>query len=144
MSFMRFLVVGFLSGLLFAFMDSVVNQNNLAHAMFEYYKTIARAGMNINIIIGVFILYGFALTWIFEVLYKSLPGKSGFSKGTSFGLLIWFFKVFMYAMTQWMIIPVPVNTLGYILSAGLAEMLLLGWFYGLLINPEEHVSKSVL
>lgn len=139
MSIVRFLVVGLTSGILFAFADGVVNQNNLARAMYEYYKTIARPEAHISWIIGAFMLYGFVMTWIFEVLYNSLPGKSGLAKGTSYGIIAWFFRVFMYAITQWLIIAVPPKAIAYIMLAGLAEMLVMGWFYGIFMKPErEH------
>jgi hypothetical protein len=143
MSFIRFLVVGLSSGILFAFADGLVNQNEIAKAMFEYYKVIARTGTNYAVIIGTFMLYGFVMTWIFEILYSALPGKSGMAKGTSFGIITWFFRVFMYAITQWLVIAVPAKTMAYLMLAGLAEMLVMGWFYGIFMNPEkEH--KSLL
>ena len=72
---------------------------------------------------------------VFVLLYGSLPGESGVAKGLAFGLLVWFFRVVMQVATQWMMFNVPVGTLLYTLTSGLAEMLVLGLLYGLTLKP---------
>ena len=72
---------------------------------------------------------------VFLFLYQSLPGEAGIVKGISFALVVWFFRVVMYVVTQWMMFNVPVATLLYTLIAGLGEMLILGILYGLVLKP---------
>jgi hypothetical protein len=79
--------------------------------------------------------YGFILAAIFILLYKSLPGGTGVLKGISFGILIWFLRVVMYAASNWMMFDVPLSTILYTLAAGLVEMLLLGLLYGIGLKP---------
>ena len=55
-------------------------------------------------------------------------------KGLSFGLLVWFLRVAMQAASQWMMFTIPTNTLLYTLAVGIAEMLVLGLFYGLTLK----------
>jgi hypothetical protein len=79
--------------------------------------------------------YGYILAAIFILLYKSLPGGTGVLKGISFGILIWFLRVVMYAASNWMMFDVPLSTILYTLAAGLVEMLLLGLLYGIGLKP---------
>jgi hypothetical protein len=67
-------------------------------------------------------------------LYQSLPGASGWIKGVSFGVLVWFFRVVMHALSSWLMFNVPGGTVACMLGTGLAEMLVLGVFYGLALN----------
>jgi hypothetical protein len=55
--------------------------------------------------------------------------------GLLLGILVWFFRVVMGVAGQWMTFNVPVGTLTYSLVAGLAEMIILGIFYGLTLRP---------
>ena len=71
------------------------------------------------------------------MLHKSLPGASGWMKGISFGLLVWFFRVLMNAASQWIMFRVSTQTLAYMSLAGLAEMLILGELYGLTLRPAD-------
>jgi hypothetical protein len=98
--------------------------------LYEVYKPIART--SINFIVGIIIdlAYGFILAAVFMLLYASLPGANGFVKGISFGVGVWFFRVVMGVVSQWMMYRVPLNTLLYTLVTGLGEMLVLGIFYG--------------
>ena len=72
---------------------------------------------------------------VFLLLYQSLPGETGFVKGVSFALLVWFFRVVMSAASQWVMFNVPGKALLYSLLAGLGEMLILGLLYGLTLKP---------
>ncbi len=50
-------------------------------------------------------------------------------------MLAWFFRVLMYAASDWIMFKVPVETIAYMLAAGLIEMLVIGIFYGLTLRP---------
>ena len=106
-----YLVVSFVSGLLFAVLDGIINANLLAVKLFRFYLPIART--RVNMLAGVLIdlLYGFLLAGLFLLLYASLPGENGLLKGISFGLITWFLQVLMAVPGEWMMFPVPVKTL---------------------------------
>ena len=131
----RYLLVSVVSGIFFAVMDAVINANPLAQKLYAVYRPIARPSVNAPTGVAIDLAYGFALAGIFLLLFAALPGESGVVKGLSFALLVWFLRVVMSAAAQWMIIPLTASTLVYMLATGLAEMLLLGIFYGLTLRP---------
>jgi hypothetical protein len=53
----------------------------------------------------------------------------------SFSLLLWFFRVVMYAASQWVMFNVPPKALFYSVVTGLGEMLILGVLFGLTLKP---------
>ena len=131
----RYVIVSITSGILFGILDGIINGNPFAQKLFEVYKPISKTTINIPAGMVIDILYGFIIAGIFLLLYKSLPGPTGLMKGISFAFIIWFFRVIMYAATQWMIINIPVVSLLYIIVTGLAEMVLLGILYGTTLKP---------
>ena len=130
----RYIIVSTVSGILFGFLDGMINGNPLALKLFQIYRPISKTTINIQAGIIIDIFYGFAIAGIFLLLYKSLPGSTGLLKGISYALIIWFFRVIMYAVTQWMTLKVPVTTLCYIVITGFIEMILLGILYGLTLK----------
>jgi hypothetical protein len=131
----RYTIVSIIGGILFGVLDGVINANPLAQRLYEVYRPIAMASVNISAGILLDLAYGFILAGLFLLLYKSLPGRTGLFKGVSFGLLAWFFRVVMYTASQWMMFNVPGETLLYSLSTGLVEMLILGVLYGITLKP---------
>ena len=131
----KYAIVSAASGILFGILDGIVHANPLASRLFEVYKPLARTSINIPAGIAIDLVYGFVLAGVFLRLYRCLPGRSGFTKGVSFAVLAWFFRVAMYTASQWMMFTVPIETLAYFLFAGLIEMLILGVFYGLALYP---------
>ena len=130
-----YLIVSVVSGILFGILDGVIHANPLAQRLYEVYKPIARTSINPVAGIVIDLIYGFVMAGVFLLLYTSLPGEAGLIKGVSFALLVWFFRVVMYAASQWVMFNVPVETLLYSLVAGLGEMLILGVLYGLTLRP---------
>lgn len=128
---LTFAVVGLISGILFAVMDTLINANPLAVRLYAVYKPIARTSVAIPAAMAIDLAYGFLLAGIFVLLYNSLPGATAVVKGLSFGLLAWFLRVLMQVASQWVMFNVPVRSLLYTAAAGLGEMLVLGTFYGL-------------
>ncbi len=125
------LFVGIMSGLLFAFMDALINANPLAVRLNAAYKPIARTSIVMPAALILDILYGVLMAGIFALLYPSLPGGGELLKGLSFGLMVWFFRVAMQVGSQWVMFTVPGKSLLYTAAAGLGEMLVLGLFYAL-------------
>ena len=131
----RYVVVSLASGILFGFMDGLINANPYARKLYEVYKPIARTSINVPAGIAIDLAYGFVMAGVFLLLYESLPGGAGMAKGISFALLAWFFRVVMGVASQWMTFNVPIGALIYTLLAGLGEMLVLGILYGLTLRP---------
>jgi len=130
----RFIIVGITSGLLFGTMDALINANPYAQKLNKAYKPIARSSINAGAGIVIDLVYGFAMAGVFLILFSSLPGESAVLKGLSFGILTWFFRVFMYGASHWMMFEIPSRTIAYNLVTGLFEMLIIGLFYGLTLK----------
>ncbi len=130
----RYVVVSIISGILFGTMDGLINANSIAQKLFEVYRPIAKASINLTAGIFIDLAYGFLMAAIFMLLYKSLPGNTGLVKGLCFGLLVWFFRVAMRAGSDWMMFNVPCSALIYSVVAGLIEMLILGVLYGVTLK----------
>lgn len=130
-----YIIISIISGILFGFMDGLINANSFAQQLYAVFKPIAKETINVPAGIVIDLVYGFAMAGIFLLLYDGLPGDVGVVKGISFALIAWFFRVVMSAASQWMMFKVPAKTLLYSLATGLAEMLILGLIYGLVLKP---------
>ncbi len=133
----RYIVVSVISGIIFGVLDGLINANPLAQELFLVFKPISKQTVNIQAGIVIDLIYGFVMAGLFLILYQSIPGKSGWTKGLSYGLIIWFFRVLMYVVTTWIILIVPIQTLLYMLFTGLVEMLVIGLIYGISLNPKQ-------
>lgn len=130
-----FVIVSLVGGILFGVMDGLLNANPLAQRLYQVYAPIARTSVNAGAGILIDLAYGFILAGIFLLLYRSLPGGTGWMKGLSFAALAWFFRVLMGAASQWIMFQIPDETVLYILIAGLLEMVVIGLLYGLTLRP---------
>jgi len=130
-----YILISIISGLLFAVLDGIINANPLAQRLYQVYTPIAKKSVNFIAGMVIDLIFGFAMTGAFLLLYQSLPGDAGIIKGLSYAVLMWFFRVVMSVASQWMMYTVPVKTLLYSLVTGLAEMLVLGVVYGLALKP---------
>ncbi len=130
-----YIIVSIVGGLVFGFLDGLININPLAQRYYAVFKPIAKTSVNVPAGILIDLVYGFALAAIFLLLYPSLPGEIGLIKGLSFAVLVWFFRVVMYVASQWMMFRVPIGGLVYSLLAGLGEMGVLGVLFGLALSP---------
>jgi hypothetical protein len=146
-----YIIVSLLSGLLFGVMDGlinrsslairlysviegVINHNFLATRLYAVYRPIARTSINVPGGVSINLISGFVMAGIFLLFYRSLPGESGVAKGISFGLIVWFFQIVMYAASRLMF-ALPIGSVLYMVIAGLGEMLVLGALYGLTLRP---------
>ncbi len=132
---LNIIVVSVLGGILFAILDGVINANPLAQNMNAVFQPLARKSLNLLTGIVIDLIYGFVVAGVFLLLYKSLPGNSGVIKGLCLGILIWFFRVVMSGISQWIMYVVPIKTIVYSILAGLGELLILGVFYGQFLKP---------
>ena len=131
----RFIIISLISGFIFAVLDGLINANPLALKLMECYKPITKSSINVPAGLIIDIFYGFVMCGIFLLIYNSLPTESQVVKGIIYGLIIWFFRVLMSVFSTYMIQQVPAKTLLYILVTGLLEMVIIGLFYGLTIEP---------
>jgi hypothetical protein len=131
----RYIIVSLGSGILFGILDGVIHANPVAQRLYEVYRPIARTTINPLAATAIDLAYGFIMAGVFLLLHKSLPGEAGLVKGVSFAFLVWFFRVVMYAASQWVMFNIPVQALVYSLVTGLGEMLVLGLLYGLTLKP---------
>lgn len=130
-----YLMVSIAGGILFGVMDGVINANPFAQRLFAVYKPIAKTSVNFIAGIVIDLAYGFIMAAVFLLLYASLPGLDGITKGLSFAVLAWFFRVVMSAASTWMMHNVPARMILYSLLTGLVEMLVLGIVFGLFLHP---------
>lgn len=130
-----YIVVSIVGGILFGILDGLINANPVAQRLYAVYKPIAKTSLNIVAGVAIDLAYGFILGTVFLLLYTSLPGEIGITKGLSFAILVWLFRVVMSVASTWMMFTVSARTLLYTLFAGLVEMLALGILYGLTLRP---------
>jgi hypothetical protein len=130
-----FIIVSIVSGILFGTMDGLIHANPLAVSLFEVFKPITKTSINVPAGVVIDLVYGFVLAGLFLLLYPALPGSSGVLKGITYALILWFLRVVMSVISQWMMYTVPVNALLYSLLTGLGEMLILGILYGIFLRP---------
>ncbi|UCH11609.1 MAG: hypothetical protein JSU61_06885 [Fidelibacterota bacterium] len=131
----RYIIVSLASGVLFGILDGLLNANPLARKLYEVYQPITRTSINVPAGVVIDLVYGFVLAGVFLLLYNSLPGDAGLVKGLSFAIMVWLFRVVMYAASQWMMVNISAGAIVYTLAAGLVEMLILGLLYGLTLKP---------
>ena len=131
---LSYFLVSIVSGISFGVLDGIINANPYAQKLFEVYKPITKESINIPLGFGIDLLYGFVMAGLFLLLYKSLPGQTGLMKGLSYGFIVWFFRVVMYAFSQWMMFKIPGKTFVYLLFSGLGEMLIIGLLFGLTLK----------
>jgi len=129
-----YFVISVVSGILFGIMDGLINANPYAQKLYAVYKPIAKRSANVPAGIAIDLVYGFILAGLYLLLYRSLPGESGFVKGLSFAVMIWFLRVVMTAASSWMMFNIPISAVAYSLIAGFVEMLILGILFGLTLK----------
>ncbi|HTP03045.1 MAG TPA: hypothetical protein VMJ64_16840 [Anaerolineales bacterium] len=134
---MIYFVVSLASGLLFGIMDGFANANPLATRLYQLYNPVARTAVNVPAGIVIDLVYGFLMAAIYLLLYHSLPGGLGIIKGVSYALLMWFFRVVMSVLSQWVMFNIPYSSVLYTAGAGLVELLVIGMLYGLTLKPKE-------
>lgn len=130
----RIAVVGLCAGLLIAIADAVINANPLAQHLYDLYRPIARPSVNAPLGLALDLISGMVMGYLFVVLAPALGGGR-LTKGLAFGGIAWFFRVAMGSASQLVMFRVTAPTLLYGLFTGLAEMLILGMFYGALLGP---------
>ena len=130
----RFILAAIVTGLLFGIMDGLINVNPYAVKLMECFKPIAKQTVNIPIGLAIDLFYGFIISGIFMIIMPVLPTEIGIIKGLVYGLGMWFFRVSMGVISNWMMFNIPAKTLIYVLLTGLVEMIIIGILNGLLLK----------
>jgi uncharacterized membrane protein YagU involved in acid resistance len=128
------ILVGLLSGLLFAVLDMLINANPLARRLNALILPIARQKVNPAVGLAIDVVFGIVMAVLYVQLRPGLAGASGLARGLCYGSLAWFFRVVMAAASQWVMFPVSWRLTAYNLGTGLLEMLALGMLYGLTLS----------
>jgi hypothetical protein len=126
--------VGVLAGMVLAGFDALINVNPLAQRYYAAYRPIMRQSANAGLGVSLDIVFGFIMAILFMALTPALPADP-VSRGLTFGLIAWFFRVAMGAASHAVMFEIPIEAPLYTLATGLAEMLILGLIYGALLNP---------
>ncbi len=130
----RYIIISIAGGLLFGLLDGLINANPVAMNLYAVFSPLARASINVPAGILIDLVYGFILAGLFLLFRTSLPGKTGLQKGISFSVIVWFLRVVMSVLSQWMMFDIPLSALLYSLITGLFEMLALGILYGVTLE----------
>lgn len=131
---LRYIVVSVTSGLVFGVLDGLIHANPIAIKVYRLYKPIQRTKINVPIGILIDLIYGFIMAGLFLLLNKSIPGATGWQKGLIYGCIIWFFRVVMHSVSNWMMFEESFQTLLYTMLAGFIEMMILGLIYGMFLK----------
>jgi hypothetical protein len=129
-----FIIAAGLTGLLFGTMDGLINGNPYAIKLMACYKPISRQSINIPVGLAIDLLYGFIISGMFIMILPALPTEIGIVKGATYGMGMWFFRVLMSVISNWMMFNIPGKAVIYTLLTGLIEMMILGILNGLLIR----------
>jgi len=129
----RILAVGLAGGLIFAFMDGLINANPLAQRLYAFYLPIVRESINAPLGMLFDLSAGIAMALLFVALKPAFP-RGWANQGIAFGLLAWFFRVAMASASQVVMFRVPASAVAYALLTGLVEMIALGLLYGALLK----------
>jgi hypothetical protein len=127
-----YIIVSITTGILFGIMDAILNANPYAQKLLKAYQPIAKKTINAPAGITIDLIYGFTMAAIYLLISPTLPG-SNLTKGITYALILWFFRVVMSTATTWMTLKIPTTTLIYTLITGLLEMLTLGIIYGIFL-----------
>jgi hypothetical protein len=137
----RQIVVGLVAGVAFLILDGVLNANPLAQRLYAAYHPIARPSVNALAGSVVDLAYGVILAGLFVMLRPSLPGEARLMKGLSFGVMVWFLRVFMRVAGEWVTTTLPASAHVYTLLAGLIQVLLVTGIIALLL-PQPHEAST--
>jgi len=130
----RYIIASVITGLLFGTMDGLIQGNPYAKKLMGCFSPIAKPSINITAGLVIDLIYGFIISGIFIIIMSSLPTEIGIVKGLTYGLGMWFFRVLMGVISNWMMFNIPSKTLIYLLVTGLIEMIILGIINGLILN----------
>ena len=139
----RYIIISIISGILFGLLDGVIHANPVAVDLYAVFTPLARQSINVPAGLLIDLAYGFILAGLFLLLYQSLPGSTGMRKGIAFAIVVWFLRVVMGAVSQWMMYDIQAAALVYTLISGLFEMLVLGILYGSTLKPGMILQRSM-
>jgi uncharacterized membrane protein YagU involved in acid resistance len=109
----------------FATLGGVLNANPIAQRLYAAYKPTLRESVNAPLGVALDLLFGIIMAVVFVLLAPALPGGR-VMKGTTFGMLAWFFRVAMGVAAQLTTFRILSLALLYSLATGAVEMVALG------------------
>jgi hypothetical protein len=72
----RYIIVSVVSGILFGILDGLINGNALAQRLYEVYRPMARASINVGTGIAIDLAYGFVMAGAFLLFYQQTTFSS--------------------------------------------------------------------
>lgn len=132
---LRQVLVGAVAGFVFLILDGALHANPLAQRLYAAYQPIARPSVNAVAGSAIDLTYGVALVLLFVMLRASLPGHTNLTKALSFGVIVWFLRVFMRVAGEWVMTILPAQVHVYTLVAGLVQMLIVACIIAVLVPP---------
>jgi len=138
----RFVVTAIITGFFFGIMDGMIYGNPYAARLMEVYRPLARKNVKFLAGMATDLLSGFIISAVFYLIMPVLPSDYGLIQGLLYGVILWYFKVFMNVTSDWMMFNIPRKTLFYILLTGLAEMIILGVTNGLMLKDKLSISGA--
>lgn len=128
----KFIIISVVSGLILGVIDFLFSNEDLSEGLSGFFRQFSESAREAAACIGINLALGFGMTGIFLLMKKSLPG---FVIVMGFALAVWFFRVMMFFIRQWMTFKASANDLAYVFIAGVSQMITLGILYDLTLKP---------
>jgi len=128
MNFKRLIIAGIVASILFLILDmifGIIAGGIMGQILGQPYA--AAAGIETKMGFGLLfeLINGFMLAAIYALIYRCLPGE-GWSKGISYGLIVWGLRVLMWAFSTFMMTDLSPTMISVTVVTGLLEVLILG------------------
>jgi hypothetical protein len=133
----RLIVTGVVAAVLFLVLDMGLGMvGGWIGTRFFGQPSAQPAGIDAKIKLGLVfeLINGFLLALIYAVIHACLPGR-GWTKGVSYGLVVWALRVVMWAFSTYMMTDMAPATIGITVGTGLIEVLILGVVIALVYGP---------
>jgi hypothetical protein len=124
----RLIVTGLVASVLFLVLDMALGMAGgwIGKRLFGL-PPAQPAGFDAKIKLGLAfeLINGFLLALVYALIHACLPGR-GWTKGVSYGLIVWALRVVMWAFSTYMMTDLAPATIGITVGTGLIEVLILG------------------
>jgi hypothetical protein len=133
----RWVVTGLVAAVLFLVLDMALGMlGGWIGKRFFGVPSAQPAGIEAKIKFGIAfeLINGFLLATIYALIQTGLPGR-GWTKGASYGLIVWALRVVMWAFSTYMMTDLAPVTIGITVGTGLIECLILGVVIALIYGP---------
>jgi hypothetical protein len=123
----RLVIAGLVASVLFLVLDAALGMlGGWIGARLFGLPSSQPAGIESKVAAGLVfeLVNGLMLAVIYAAIHRCLPG-AGWTKGLSYGLLVWGLRVVMWAFSTYMMTDIPPATISITVGTGLVEMLII-------------------